>query len=731
MKPLGVMSIGLSCVVLNPVGALALLVAEEHAGPVGADAGQAPQSRIQTVAGSGPACWKSSGDGRRADQAQIVGVWSLAVDRAGSVFLGDTFATRIRKVDKRGIITTIAGERRGFKGDGGPATAARINEPCGIAFDASGNLYFTDNDNWRIRKIDRHGIISTVAGNGECGFSGDGGPALKAALSYPLGIAVDRAGGIYFSDSGNQRIRKIDARGVISTIAGSGKAGFSGDGGPALKAEFNSPFGLVFDRRGNLYVADQRNCRVRRITPAGIVTTVAGTGKERCDGDGGPADKAGIAWPIALAIESDNLYVSTPLGCVRRISAAGTIMTLAGNHTNAFAGDGGPAAAACFGPIMALAADRKGNLYLGDSDNRRVRKIDRSGRVTSFVGTGTTNDWSGTFAGDGGPATQARFNGPWGVAVDRQGNLYIADQDNHRVRKVTPDAKITTVVGNGTAGFAGDEGPASQAQLNGVLGICLDRAGNLLIADAANNRIRKIATDGSISTIAGTGSAGFAGDGGPAVAAQLMYPFDVAVDKSGNCYIADGLNSRVRMVSTNGIITTVAGGGEFSEDQSDGQPATKAKLHRPSSVFVDDQGSLYFTDLFMNRVRKVSPDGIITTIAGTGKDKDFAGDGGPAIHAILSNPTSVVVDAAGTVFISDRINSCVRKVTPDGVIRTIAGLGDSEAGLEGDGGPAAKAKLGGPTGLALDSQGNLYVADTWNNRVRKITGVAAVGTLLK
>ncbi len=375
-----------------------------------------------------------------------------------------------------------------FSGDGGPATSAALTSPEGLAVDATGNLYIADTANHRIRQLSPSGIISTVAGGGPFKFSGDGGPATSAALQFPGDVASDAAGNLYIADSLNHRIRKVSAAGgIITTMAGNGIQGFSGDGGPATSAALNTPYGVTVDAASNLYIADSQNDRIRKVSPSGVISTVAGGGS-------------------AL-------------------------------------GDGGPATSASLGPL-GVAVDAAGNLYIADVQNQRIRRVSPSGIITTVAGNGVQG-----FSGDGGPATSASLRRPSRAAVDAAGNLYIADGGNSRIRKVSPSGIISTVAGNGISGSSGDCGPATSASLNfpfGIPGVALDAAGNLYIADA--NRIRKISSNGMISTVAGNGVFGFSGDGGPATSAALNSPAGVAMDAAGNLYIADFSNDRIRKV---------------------------------------------------------------------------------------------------------------------------------------------------------------------------------------
>lgn len=331
---------------------------------------------ITTIAGNGS--FGFSGDGGQAINAEIAAK-GIAADAAGNIFIADAGNSRIRKVSTNGIISTIAGIGvNGFGGDGGAATAAIINNPVNVAADAIGNIYIADQDNQRIRKIDNNGIITTIAGNGNIGFSGDGGQATAAALNIPIDVATDAAGNIYFIDQANLRIRKIATNGIISSIAGNGGMGFSGDGGQATAAQLNSPTGLSIDATGNIYFTDQGNQRVRKINTAGIISTVAGNGTPGFSGDGGQAMTAQLNAPIDVAVNN------------------------------------------------------AGEIFIADQNNHRIRKVDGNGIITTLTGDG-----SPAFSGDGGPATAAEVNNPYGITVDADGNIFVGDAFNYRVRKIT------------------------------------------------------------------------------------------------------------------------------------------------------------------------------------------------------------------------------------------------------------------------------------------------------
>jgi sugar lactone lactonase YvrE len=642
---------------------------------------------------------------------------SVVSDGAGGFYIACFYQSTVYRVSEDGKIRLIAGNgRNGYSGDSGLATSAQLYNPAGLAIDSVGNLFFADFSSSRIRKISTSGIITTVAGNGSIGFSGDGGPATSAQLNYPRGVAVDSAGNLFIADMVNNIIRKVSPSGIISTLAGKavegigGFAGYSGDEGPATSALLYYPSAVTTDSDGNLFIADRGNLRIRKVSPSGIITTVAGNGSEGYGGDGGPATSAQLKSPYGMAVDSagDLFILDSDNHCIRKVSS-GIITTVAGNGSKGYGGDGGPATSAQLNKPLGAALDSSGNLYIADSENCRVRKVSSSGIITTVAGNGFV-----TFSGDGGPAVLAQLKNPIAVAVDTAGNLFITDEANRRIRKVSASGIITTVAGNGNWGISGDGGPATSAMLT-PFGIAVDSAGNLFIVDNNAYRIRKVSASGIITTVVGYGYSGFKGDGGPATSAQLQNPFGLAVDSAGNLFIADTMNRRIRKVSS-GIITTVVGNG-MQGNGGDGGPATSAQLNYPVGVAVDSTGNLFIADAWCPCIRKVSPSGIITTVAGNGST-GYGGDGGPATSAQLQSPFGIAVDTAGNLFIADTDGHRIRQVSSSGIITTIAGTGIS--GYSGDGRSAASAQLYSPYGVAVDAAGNLFIADLYNDRVRKV-----------
>ena len=692
--------------------------------------------------------------------------------------LGNTYfvaSNCVFKLDVNSVVTRIAGNGRpGYSGDGGPATDAQFQAqsvnspgtyvyvggntlPPGITADNLGNVYVADNGNYRVRRISSDGIVTTVAGNGTAGFSGDGGPATDAQLSAVFGVALDVAGNLLIADSNANRIRRVTPDGTITTIAGTGDRGLEGDGGPAVAAQLRNPAGIAIDTAGNLFIADLGNARIRRVTPDGNITTVAGAGPipavkpgdNECQpsGDGGPAASAVLCLPINVAVDQGgklfvadvypnvDYYFTPSFQVVREISPTGVITTIAGSNCLLFEMPGGDcyktpgygttATRTLFQGPLALAMDNAGNLVvaddaagqvgLGQPPASHIYKLVSGGAMASLVGNGQIS----FFSGDGGQATNAQLRQPEGVAVDGGGNVFISDNLNYRIRRVSSSGIITTVAGNGNNASSGDGGPSTSAQA-GPSGVAVDGAGNLFFFDVPGRSIRKIAPEGTISTVTGIG--GYYGQ---------SYDSLVGADRLGNVFAAcsTGILDTVCETSPDGTTRTVAGNGTWGFS-GDGGSATSAQLAHPGGVAKDSAGNLFIADTLNHRIRRITPDGIISTIAGNGATSPspssyspggFSGDGGPATNAQLSYPEAVAVDGAGNLFIADSGNYRVRKISPDKIITTVAGSG--AVGYSGDGGIATRASFSGPIGLAVDGAGNIYVADVGNNAIRVLRPV--------
>ncbi len=675
-----------------------------------------PSGHITTLAGGAT----FTGDGGDAAGAVLAGPEQVVVDSAGNVLVADTGNHRIRKVDAlTGLITTVAGNGRfGLTGDGGPAVAASFTFPAGVAIDAAGNILVADTGNSRIRRIDADTATITILAGSRTGFSGDGGPAVEASLNAPRAVAIDPELKVWVADSSNHRIRRIDTDGTIATVAGNGSAGFGGDGVPATDTSLNSPRGLSFDASGRLIIADTFNHRVRMIDEDGVIRTVIGGGE------------GGLSFPRAVVVDERGRMLIADSGGHRivRSEPSGKITVLIGTGLPGFAGDGSLAREARVFSPAGVAVDGGGNILVADTGNHRVRRVAieelRPSPFGLSPGPRIVRTLAGTgmpgFLGDGGPATAGNMRSPSGVATDRNGNMFISDSANHRIRRIDGASKIiTTFGGTGVGGFSGDNVPATEAMLNFPQGIALDAAGNIFIADNLNHRVRRIDARGTVTTVAGSGQQGFSGDGGPATEALLAFPSDVAVDDRGFLFIADTASHRIRRVElATGTIVTVAGNGR-PRISGDGGPATAASLNSPRAVRLDGEGNLFVADSGNDRIRRIDTrTGFVTTVAGSG-ERGFGGDGGAAVAAALNFPLGVAINSAGEVFVSDSFNNRVRRVSPiSGLIQTVAGTGSE--GFSGDGGRAADAMIHVPAAAVIDASGNLIFVDNANDRVRAI-----------
>ncbi len=645
---------------------------------------------VQTFAGG------YLGDGKPATSASFAYPISVARDTKGNLYVSDSYHCRIRKINPAGIISTIAGTGIcGYSGDGGPALSATMSSPAGIAFDSKGNLLLADQGNNRIRKISSAGIITTIAGNGTSGYSGDGGPAVQASLNGPLAIAVDQTGNLYIGDSGNFLIRLVDTAGNIRTVAGNHTLGFSGDGGPATSAQIAYVYAVQSDHNGNFYIADLGNSRVRKVDSAGTITTYAGNGSNGNSGSGGLATSAAIGNPGGLLLTEGNLYISTAGNIWAVNQSTQIIKIIAGNAggSTGFSGDGNSATAASFLSPWGMVSDGAGGIFVTDSGNNRLRHIAGS--------TQTVSTTAGGFIGDGGKANAAslNFNQLEHAAFDTAGNLYIADGRNNRIRRVSSSGVITTFAGTGITGYSGDGGLATAATLSNPTAVVADRNGNIFIADTGNGVIRKVDSSGTITTFSSV---------------TIYWQGALAIDASGNLYASDGLYE-IWKILPSGSATVVAGVLYEIGYNGDEIPATQASLGEPTGIAIDSMGNLYIADWLNNRIRKVDTNGIISTVAGDGTP-GFSGDGGPATSAMLSLPMDVAVDNQGDFYVADWLNFRVRLVNRSGTIETFAGSG--RFGYNGDGLPAKQANLF-PSGLVVRN-GAVYVIDQASYRVRKI-----------
>jgi len=670
----------------------------------------------------------------KATKVSISLVDGMAVAPNGDIYIARREHNVISLIDKQGRLKTVVGSgASGFSGDGGPAIKAQLQLPSGLTFDSQGNLYIADRANHRVRKVNRKGIISTVAGNGTAGFSGDGGPATQASLKLPSGVVVDKQGNLYISDRSNNRIRKVNTKGIIQTFAGNGKDGYHGDNMPALKATIDKPFGLALDKHNNLYIADRGNNRIRKVDSSGLISTVAGDGGFYFIGDNGPAYRASIAGPTGVTVDDNgNIYIADRSNNrIRMVDKQGLIRTIMGTGHQEYNGDSELGRETNLHLPFSVTLDKNGDLLVIDRSHYRIRKLIMKGsKVTTLAGNGVKQ-----FGGDGGPAQGANLEFPHGIDVDSKDNVIFADKSHFRIRKITPQGIISTIVGTGMRGNIGDGGPALKASIH-PFRMRLNHKDEIFFISPSGfvSLVRKVNTKDIINAYITTGDAKYqkaimASGSGASTRSEItvISQFsDLALDTKGNVFLADRINHQVRKLSPNGKIKTIAGTGE-SNYFGDGGPATKAAFRDPAAITLDKAGNLYVADAANNMIRKVDTKGVISTIAGNGKHKD-SGDGGPALKASLRSIDSLVFNPAGELHIVETNTHHIRKIKKDGTIVTVAG----RAGIQGnfgDGGPATKAMLKQPADIAFDSKGNMYITDMGNNSIRKVDTNGIITTL--
>ncbi len=608
------------------------------------------------------------------------------------------------------MLSVFAGQVGGRGNLDGTGTNAWFYNPEDVAVDTAGNLFVADRSNQVIRKITSAGVVTTFAGvAGKCGAVDGAGSA--AEFCEPSGITIDGAGNLYVTDFLNSTIRKITSAGVVSTIAGVAGPSDPVDGtGP--NARFNSPYGIVLDAAGNLYVTDSGADTIRKITPAGVVSTVYGATYQAGSTDG-VGVSARFSNPRGIAIDAaGNLYVADAgNNIIRKITSAGVVSTLAGSG-QAGSVDGSGTSAQFLIPF-GITVDATGNLYVTEQ-SFSVRKITPVGNVTTFAGV---NGQSGSVDGD---STTARFSYLYGVTVDSAGNLYVADGGNNSIRKITSTGVVSTVAG-AVAQTGTTNGTGTTARFNDPQGVAVDATGNLFVADVTNNTIREITSAGVVSTFAG--SAGQSGSSdGTGTNAQFYGPCGVTVDANGNLYVAELYNHTIRKITSAGVVTTLAGSAGHA-GSVDGT-GSSARFDYPTGVVVDGAGNVYVTDAGNATIRKITSAGVVSTLAGSAGAYDSVD--GTGSDARFENPIGIVMDGAGNLYVADASANNIRKVTSAGVVTTLAGSGQGGA-VDGSG---ANAQFNGPSFITLDSAGNLYLADNGNNTIRKITPTGMVTTVV-
>jgi sugar lactone lactonase YvrE len=628
---------------------------------------------------------------------------SVALDSTGNLYVADAGNYTIRKVTPSGVVSTLAGVAGSSGSADGTGSNARFFQPAGVAVDNAGNIYVADSGNYTIRKVTACGVVSTVAGLAGTLGSADGSGS-DARFSFPAGLAIDSANNVYVVDSGNNTIRKITPSGVVTTLAGLAGSSGSADG-IGNTARFFQPYGVAVDGAANVYVTDTNNYTIRKITPSGLVSTLAGVA-----GSSGSADGAGSAarfsFPQGVAVDgAANVYVTdTNNFTIRKISPSGGVTTLAG-LAGSRGGKDGTGNGARFDFPNGVAVDGASNLFVADTVNSTIRKITPAGVVSTLAGA------AGSLGSADGTGSNASFTSPQGVAVDSAGNVYVADTGNYIIRKITPSGVVTTLAGlarnPGTA-----DGTGNAARFFQPAGVTVDSAFNVYVADTGNFTIRKITPSGVVTTFAGlagnTGSTDGTGN-----AARFNNPYGVAADSAGNIYVADTNNSTIRKITPSAVVTTLAGlaGSTGSADGA----GNAARFFQPAGVAVDGAGNLYVADTINNTIRKITPSGVVSTLAGLAGSSGSTDGAGNA--ARFNNPYGVALDGAGNLYVVDTLNNTIRKITPSGVVTTLAGVAGIRGSADGTG---RIARFTSPNGLAADGAGNghVYVADSINSTIR-------------
>jgi sugar lactone lactonase YvrE len=635
-----------------------------------------------------------SNDGAGAN-ARFYEPTAVAVDGYGTIYVADTQNHTIRRIDagnlaaaNAGYVSTLAGMAGVSGAVDGAGSAARFNSPEGVAVTPSGGaLYVADTGNHTVRKAfplssDLEPTITVAGAAGEAGSADGIGTA--ARFNRPCAVAVDAAGNVYVADGGNRTIRKITPGGLVTTLAG--LAGADGDAdGTGSAARFSELQGLAADPWGNLYATDDVFSyygRLRRITPAGEVTTVQNNA---------------ILYPQGVAADAvGNLYLSDSLR-ILRLTSDGQATTLSTLPTLALT-----SAPRWVAPPDGIAVDALGNVVVADTEFSSIRRVSPGGVMTTIAGASQP-----PYGAADGPALSARFHTPVGVGVDAAGNVFVADSVNNTIRRISTGGVVTTLAGlAGTSGSA--DGVGSVARFSDPEGLAVDAQGRVYVTDLGNWTVRRIAPDGVVTTLAGLAGVFDAADG-TGSEARFEYPTAIAVDGAGTAYVADVY--AVRKISPTGAVTTLAGvASAWGFEDGTG---SAARFDRLEGIAVDAPGNVYVTDEGAHTIRKISPAGVVTTLAGmarVGGDTD-----GTGTAASFLAPGGLAVDAGGTLYVADVVNATIRKVTPQGVVATLAGLTQSIGSADGVG---SIARFNMPGGVAIDNAGRLLVADSGNHTIR-------------
>ena len=608
-----------------------------------------------------------------------------------------------------GTLSVLAG-RRAYNLGPGPATRASLDNPSGVAVDTHGDLFIADEYDNVVEKVTPAGRLSVVAGVARKSGPPTPGLATSSDLDSPSGVAVDAHGDLFIADQGNHVVEEVTPAGRLSVLAGDGQQG-PPKPGPANSSKLYGPSGVAVDTHGDLFIADPVNQVVEEVTPAGRLSVVAGEGQLGSPTPG-PANSSKLGSPYGVAVDNGDLFIADEYdNVVEKVSPAGTLSVVAGVVGNGNGGPPtpGPARTSELDSPSGVAVDDHGDLFIADTDNQVVEEVTSAGRLA--VAAGNVAQGPPT----PGPATSSKLDTPSGVAVDAQGDLFIADWDNDVVEEVTPAGKLSVVAGDGRFDAPPTPGPADSSTLV-PLGVAVDAHGDLFIADYWNNVVEEVSPAGRLSIVAGDGNVGRP-TLGPANSSRLDAPEGVAVDAHGDLFIADYWNNVVEEVSPAGRLSVVAGDGQLGSPTPG--PATSSKLDNPSGVAVGTHGDLFIADRGNNVVEKVTASGTLSVVAGVvGNGNGGPPTPGPARSSELDNPSGVAVDAHGDLFIADTDNQVVEEVTPAGRLSVVAGGTREGAPTPG---PATRSGLSFPVGVAVDAHGDLFIADQGNNDVEKVT----------
>jgi sugar lactone lactonase YvrE len=628
-------------------------------------------------------------------------------DSSGNLFVADCGNHVIRRVTPAGEVSTFAGAFGVAGSADGTGSAARFRSPFGIGIDpADDTIYVADFGNHTLRRITRDGVVSTLAGKGETFGTADGTGSV-ARFTYPRGVAVDSTGTIFVADTSNHAIRKVTRAGVVTTLAGTLRSTGSSDGF-GTQAHFNFPYAVAVAPSGDLIVSDSANDLIRKVTVDGRVTTVAGTATTSGNIDATGA-AARFSYPQGLTVDGDgNIFVADrDNDTIRKITPAGVVTTVAGAGRSGYNDANGTTARFFFPFAITIAHD--GNFAVVDSYNQAIRFMSRGYDVATIAGQAPVSGLAN------GPLATASFFRPSAVAVDAAGNYYVAEWGSHTIRKITPAGTVTSVAGQ--AGVSGsNDGTGSSAHFQSPSALAIDANGNIFVADTFNHTIRKVTPAGVVTTVAGL--AGTRGStNGVGSAARFSYPYGIAIDNRGMLYVADADNNMIRTIDQAGVVTTFAG--SLTGSYVDGV-GTDAEFYEPVAVAVDAQRNVYVADWYNEAIRKITPAGVVTTLAGSGQRSGSLDANGK--NATFSSPSSVAVDGNGNVYVADSDNDTIRRITPNGDVTTVAGLPGAQGNVDGKG---TQARLFYPNGVAFDPVTNrVVIADTYNHNLR-VGSVAA------